>query len=595
MLQFRPRRPRLAPLLWPTALLWLIALPTPASYGAGYEDGLPAGRLGVVVATDFARAESLIARTAADLGLAYRSPVETLGLPRDTANTIFGSGEVAVGAAVSDATGAVYPFASLAVDPTADDPLATFLAAVGGEPAGDVGLLTVSGVELCVAITRGRLLVVPVEQLDEIQQPNEARGVADLANPATQPPATELRATGSQPLLAFEVERRGLTMLAERAGRIEPHVRKAALGRALVWPPTVAALKAQFVQNRPLLEELALAYQRIRFELHGDDGGIAARFVASQPTSAKRQPPRADAEARRVPPAPFAWPRPAASASGTSDGGAVKALLRLNLAYLHGRPDAIDADAYDERAMVRFRAAALAALGHVESFDASIAAHLQADEPLYANRAAVLQVRDADAFGAAVIAFFDRWNTLVAETMAGANLTFATRPLERDGLQGVEFDVDILAAMNLGAAPEVRDVIERFFGPGARYTWRLVTLPDGRVLLSDYRWPEVKGLAKRLADAKTNPYEPRAGKPEGAASLPSAPGVHATVAPLRYLGWQQRITRTIRGQAERHPAEAAQTPPVRLSATVSAGQLRVEAFTPRPTLRAIGRGYAPAR
>ncbi|MEM6799317.1 MAG: hypothetical protein AAF589_07360, partial [Planctomycetota bacterium] len=158
-------------------------------------------------------------------------------------------------------------------------------------------------------------------------------------------------------------------------------------------------------------------------------------------------------------------------------------------------------------------------------------------------------------------------------------------PFGRDQFTGVEFHVDMVDAVDVGVSPEVRRLMDQFFGDGGRYTWRLIQVSDRLALLTDLPWAEARALAEQVEASPQASGGPKANGDEAAAGA-----WKLSVDPVRYLAWQRRVTQLMQGRPlVRYPlADAAPEARIESVVRIDDGVLTATTKAPRQSLRAIG-------
>lgn len=564
-------------LLAPSIAPWLalvIASACLASEPAaqGWRARLPDGWLAIAAARDAAKTEQAIVGLLDDLAFDYAGIVDQLRLAAGLGDVVLASREVVVGWAVDPSSGdhgntAPYAFA---LAPT--DDFAGFVRSCRGEMAGAVGVTTLVGVDLCLVPCRGWAFVAEVERLEAAR--GVMRRVAEL--PPGRPTLSSADAAG--PDLMLQLSPAGLDHAWRRAAATDPKARRRALAEGVPWPPTLAAFDAAFGQNAPLLDAwrgrlrgaqltARVENQQVRFRLTAPlvdpppPGGAALPALATA-----MNPSRVVAELR-----------------GTA-GPLSKLVGPLYLAYAKGRPDEIDARAYEEANYRDFADAAARALSHVEAFHA-VALPRGEGEPVLAGQAVLVRVDDRDAFLAATSRVASRWNTLVSASRARMPLLFEADPAPEVG--GLAFSVDMVKAFGVRRSREIDQLLQGLFGPDGRWHRLLLPVRQDLVLLADLPTAEAVAIAKRLADAN-----PAAG-PSPPVDPPAWRGTLEVDLAAALLQTWRKANRP--GGRVREAAPIRRSPPLRARAELVQAEFRCEAVISRDTLRAIGGSLQASR
>jgi len=525
---------------------------------------LPDGWLAVASTPDVETAEKKFAALLDDVGLQYNSVFAALKAAAGIDQLRLGRGDVVLGLAQSESNSPAYWFA---LAPTRD--FADLLDSLGGEMTGDVGVATLLGVDLCVAPCGDWAIVTSLDQRQIARQAMQ-RGVK-----APDRHAGEYD-------LALELSTAGIELLAVRAKQGDEQHRERTLRGALVWPPRLEVLDAALARNQPLLACWSKLFDGLRAEATvRDTGQLKLQLSAplrQQPTVGKSGDGHSG-DGQAVVELPVLAPNTPtiATAHGSGRAAIAEPLLQLNLAYAEGRADELGARRYSAQPFAEFRTSAAVALGQIKGFTAGIVSHQDKQAPLYSNQLAIVAVEDADAFLSTSRDLIDKWNSLIKESQPEVALLFRTHDLTLAGLEGVLFDVDMVEAMKLGTAPEVREIMDQFFGGKGRYGWRVLKLNDSRVLIMDLPTSEAERMAQLMLAAQAQ------------SSISPAEPWQVEVRLDRYLHWQQSIQRVMQATpAKPNPPATSGSPTLEIQLSTKEGKLQVTAHTTRDSIKALG-------
>lgn len=524
---------------------------------------LPEGWLAVVSTGDLNAAEDQFASVLDDLSFDYSSVLTKLKMAVGAEDLAFAPGDVVLGACET-ADEQLYLFALL---PT--DDFEQLVASLNGELAGDVGLVTVFGYDLCLTSCGKWAMVAPLANLD-VAQAAKQRPVVEVGKPQAAD-------------IALELSAEGIGFLTRRAQNTNARDRRQAVRSMIRWPPKVSALDAAFLQNAPLLTELADQFASLRLSLVVSDDGLECQVAGAFSQTPRKPTKQREQTVARL----LSVPDDARVASLTGSGDTVTSelLTRLYLAYAQGRPDEVDAPRYHPDLQAPYAEAVLDAMQHVLHFESVNRVPSKPNAPALANHAILLELDDREAFQQATIESFEHWNELVIASQAKMKVVFEPQQVQVDNRKLLTFRVDMAKAVGMESAPEIERLFERLFGPDGDYVWRLIPIGDTCFLCSDLPQADALNLARHTeaqleqaidADAQSSPVLSDAWTYK----------LHAH----RLIDWHEKVYQITMGKVIGRPTpkQMPAAPPVVLEARTTDRQTTVLAKIPNSTVQAFG-------
>jgi hypothetical protein len=241
---------------------------------------------------------------------------------------------------------------------------------------------------------------------------------------------------------------------------------------------------------------------------------------------------------------------------------------------------------FPERMLVRLRSAVEKAAAEVTSA-AVLTLPGDKQEGVYTNRFAAVRVESANKFVELVGEAMRLWNQMNRDAEGGPRLVFDVADVPVGGSTAVQYSLDLAAADNAPALPEIRQAMEKLFGPGGKLTLFLAKVDDRTALLAAATPDQLAMMLDRL-DRK-RPIDWTA--PQLAAAnhlLPDEAAWRAFFSPHGYTTWAARQMDAIVGApviggplVKEFPA----TPPIGVAGGIRGEELWLDIAVPLETIR----------
>lgn len=241
----------------------------------------------------------------------------------------------------------------------------------------------------------------------------------------------------------------------------------------------------------------------------------------------------------------------------------------------------------DEADLARFTSAVQDAVANVEAF-AVLTRAGERDEGVFTNNFLALRVTSDQEFLEKSNEAMRLWNEMLGKAEGPLRLVFDARPIKFGERAGTEYSIDMAAAVGAPALPEMRQTMERLFGPGGAFRLQLVAIDDRTVLLAAATEAQV---AKAIAAMDRPPAE--SGHPAldlTTKLLPSEADWRIYVSPHGYFAWLKRQMDAVLGPVIGGPVVRAfpESPPLGATGGVDGPLLWFELAAPEQTLRQVG-------
>jgi hypothetical protein len=235
----------------------------------------------------------------------------------------------------------------------------------------------------------------------------------------------------------------------------------------------------------------------------------------------------------------------------------------------------------------KFRGAVEAAVADVKAF-AVLSRPGEGDEGVFTNNLLAVRVSSADDFLKQATEAMRLWNEMLGKAEGPLRLVFESKPITVAERKGTEYSIDMAAAVGAPALPEMRQTMERLFGPGGAFRLQFVKLDEQTVLLAAATEAQV---AKAIAVMAQPPAASAATELDAAAKLLSADADwRVFVSPHGYYAWLKRQMDAVLGPVIGGPVvrEFPESPPIGLAGSVHDQILTIELAAPAETLRRTG-------
>jgi hypothetical protein len=212
------------------------------------------------------------------------------------------------------------------------------------------------------------------------------------------------------------------------------------------------------------------------------------------------------------------------------------------------------------------------------------------NDGLYTNNFLVVRAADAPRFVEQAAQVMQAWNKMNLDAEGETRFVFNVEQVKLGERVAQKFSLDLVAADNLPALPEIRQSMEKFFGPGGKMQLWIVPVDDKTALLASAT-SEQMTAALELLDRKQPHDWKRQDLPIAGNLLPPESAVRAFFSPYGYNRWLRRLmdamvgTNVIGGPlVKEFPA----SPPIGLAAGVTGRELWADVAIPAKTIEAVG-------
>jgi hypothetical protein len=209
-------------------------------------------------------------------------------------------------------------------------------------------------------------------------------------------------------------------------------------------------------------------------------------------------------------------------------------------------------------------------------------------EGLYTNNLLAVRVTDTKAFLEHSADVMEQWNRMHRDAESGTRMVFDIEQVKLGDRDATQYSLDVANLEGMPAIPEIRQAMERFFGPGGKLRAWVVPVDDDTVLLAAATETQVKSALERLDQKKPADWNQSAFAATNALLPPDA---------------MSRVFLSLRGQSEwnRRQMEAMngaviggkrrdipESPPIGFSMQVDDREISIDAAVPRATIEAYG-------
>jgi hypothetical protein len=240
----------------------------------------------------------------------------------------------------------------------------------------------------------------------------------------------------------------------------------------------------------------------------------------------------------------------------------------------------------DDRTSIRFFQAVDQAAAEVASA-AVLTLPGEKQEGVYTNNFAAVRVASAEKFADLTAEAMRLWNQMNREAEGGPRLVFDVAELKIANRAAVQYSLDLAAADDAPAIPEIRQAMEKLFGPGGKFTLILVTIDEQSVLLAAATPEQVAAMLERLDQKRPIDWN----APQLATAnrlLPEQAAWRGFFSPHGFTTWSTRQMDAIVGApviggplVKEFPV----TPPIGVAGGIRGEELWIDIAVPAETIR----------
>ncbi len=207
---------------------------------------------------------------------------------------------------------------------------------------------------------------------------------------------------------------------------------------------------------------------------------------------------------------------------------------------------------------------------------------------VYTNSHLVLRVKSAQEFVERAAGVIARWNELAEHAPEAAQLRFQSEPVQIAGRDATQYYVDMADMVGAAGLPEVRQSMERLFGPGGRLRLELVAIDDRTVLVAAATVEQAAEVVELVAKGAPPQWDQEELQPT-AGLLGGDPAWRVFLSPRSYVARRNREVQAIVGPAfGPQPMPFPSSPPLAVAGGETADGVWVELIVPADTVTAMG-------
>jgi hypothetical protein len=208
---------------------------------------------------------------------------------------------------------------------------------------------------------------------------------------------------------------------------------------------------------------------------------------------------------------------------------------------------------------------------------------------VYTNNFLSVRVASADAFVDHAGEVMRLWNQMNRDAKRGTQLIFDVQDTTIGERTAKQYSIDIAAADGSPALPEIRQAMEKLFGPGGKLRLFIVPVDDQTALLAGATPEQVAAILETLELAQPNDWNR---EPFGIANglLPGESDWRVFFSPHGYNRWLARKMNAITGPVFGGPLvkEFPTSPSVGAAGGIKEHELWADVAVPVQTIRALG-------
>ncbi|HJQ78787.1 MAG TPA: hypothetical protein VJ828_02475 [Lacipirellulaceae bacterium] len=211
------------------------------------------------------------------------------------------------------------------------------------------------------------------------------------------------------------------------------------------------------------------------------------------------------------------------------------------------------------------------------------------EDGVYTNNFAAVRVTSAEAFVDHAGEVMRLWNQMNREARRGTQLIFDVKDVPIGERAAREYSIDIAAADGGPALPEIRQAMEKLFGPGGKLRFFIVPVDDQTVLLAAATPEQIASILQALDVNLPNDWN---GDPLGVANrmLPREADWRVFFSPNGYTKWHARKMNAITGPVFGGPIvkEFPASPPIGAAGGLNERGFWADFAVPAQTIHALG-------
>lgn len=209
---------------------------------------------------------------------------------------------------------------------------------------------------------------------------------------------------------------------------------------------------------------------------------------------------------------------------------------------------------------------------------------------IYNNNFLALRVNSSETFVDHVGEVMRMWNKMHRNAEGEARYVFDIEETEVRDRAATQYLLDVASIDNMPVIPEVRKIMERFFGPGGKMRLWVVPLDERTVLLGAGTQEQIETAVQALGENRPLEWQ----QPEIAAAnalLEIEPEWRVFFSPRGRFEWKKRQNDAMNDVpviGARKPKDFSASPPIALAGKVDKKELTVDVVVPEETIKAAG-------
>jgi hypothetical protein len=208
---------------------------------------------------------------------------------------------------------------------------------------------------------------------------------------------------------------------------------------------------------------------------------------------------------------------------------------------------------------------------------------------VYTNQFLALRVNSTESFVDHAGEVMRLWNQMNRDAERGTRLVFDVDDVPIGERRAKEYSIDIAAADGGPALPEIRQAMEKLFGPGGKLRTFIVPVDDRTALLAAATPEQIAGVLQTFDLNQPTDWNR---EPLGLTNrlLPGGSDWRLFISPHGYTRWRARQMSAITGPVFGGPLvkQFPASPPIGAAGSVSERGLRADFVVPVQTIRALG-------
>jgi hypothetical protein len=214
------------------------------------------------------------------------------------------------------------------------------------------------------------------------------------------------------------------------------------------------------------------------------------------------------------------------------------------------------------------------------------------EQPVYSNDFAAVRVANTSTFVEHAREVMRLWNSASRDAKGETRMVFDVEETKVGERSATLYSLDVAALEGGAVAPELRQAMEKMFGPQGKLRLWIVPTDEHTVLLAAATQDQMTAVLKTIDQKRLIEWN-RGEVSESNAMLPADADVRAFVDLHRYFDWKRREMMAIIGVpviggplVREFPA----SPPVGVACAFRDGELRLDAAVLAPTIKSAD-GY----